>query len=379
MPGLWPSVDHKITNMTFCSSSTDLDMMTLGAPHNQVREAPSAVPEVHGQAPAHATEDGTPQAGHKILDRRQRWSALPWDGDPGAPSNGETGEIPSVTQQRWGPRTPSTLLPLVLAPWPLGMRSPWSVIFTRSGTSREQLRREDLGWALRMRQWTMEATGHRTGRVSSLQGPQARPRRLPTKWAEGITGACSHLGLSLQEACGQGYDKHMHMHMCMCVLAYIHEQVHTGTWVCAYTHAHIYVNVCTRVFCYNCQKETHIGGTSWANPACRLSPGLAAEKRSDPSWPGRTPCLPGPATRLPPRPAGSPWGRCGSAAAGLPWPVPCSRRNCLCRGPAGPPVCRENKLTLSLGGWGHQRSQCPSNLETGHSDEVDSGFFSKDI
>ena len=103
------------------------------------------MPEVHGQAPAHATEDGTPQAGHKILDRRQRWSALPWDGDPGAPSNGETGEIPSVTQQRWGPRTPSTLLPLVLAPWPLGMRSPWSVIFTRSGTSREQLRREDLG------------------------------------------------------------------------------------------------------------------------------------------------------------------------------------------------------------------------------------------
>ena len=62
------------------------------------------------------------------------------------------------------------------------------------------------------------------------------------------------------EACGQGYDKHMHM--CMCVLAYIHEQVHTGTWVCAYTHAHIYVNVCTRVFCYNRQKETHIGGTS---------------------------------------------------------------------------------------------------------------------
>ena len=46
--------------MTFHSCSTDLDVMTLGAPHNQVGEAPSAVPEVHSQAPAHATEDGAP-------------------------------------------------------------------------------------------------------------------------------------------------------------------------------------------------------------------------------------------------------------------------------------------------------------------------------
>ena len=77
--------------MTFCSSSTDLDVMTLGAPHNQVREAPSAVPEVHGQAAAHATEDGAPQAGHKILDRRYR---------DGQPSPGmETLEPPVMVRQ----------------------------------------------------------------------------------------------------------------------------------------------------------------------------------------------------------------------------------------------------------------------------------------
>lgn len=58
--------------MTFHSGSTDLNVVTLGAPHHQVREAPSAVSEVRGQAPAHTTEDGAPQAGHKILDTEHR-------------------------------------------------------------------------------------------------------------------------------------------------------------------------------------------------------------------------------------------------------------------------------------------------------------------
>lgn len=41
--------------------------MTLRVPYHQVGEAPSAVPEVHGQAPAHTTEDRATQAGNKIL------------------------------------------------------------------------------------------------------------------------------------------------------------------------------------------------------------------------------------------------------------------------------------------------------------------------
>lgn len=117
-----------------------------------------------------------------------------------------------------------------------------------------------------MQQRPMEATGHRTGRVSSLQGPQARPRGLPTKQAEGITGACSYLGLSLQEQrpVGRGTTSTCtDTHVCVYLHIYMNRyNIHTGTWVCAYIQAHIYVNVCILVFCYNCQKETHIGGTS---------------------------------------------------------------------------------------------------------------------
>lgn len=61
-------VATKITSVTFYSGSTDLKVMILGIPHHQVREAPSAVSEVHGQAPAHTTEDMAPQAGNEVLN-----------------------------------------------------------------------------------------------------------------------------------------------------------------------------------------------------------------------------------------------------------------------------------------------------------------------
>lgn len=44
--------------------------MTLGVPHNQVGEAPSAVSKVHSQAPAHTTKDTASQAGNKILNTK---------------------------------------------------------------------------------------------------------------------------------------------------------------------------------------------------------------------------------------------------------------------------------------------------------------------
>lgn len=57
--------------------STDLAMVALRIPHYQVREAPSAVPEVSGQAPAHTAEDSTPEAGDKILNTIQKESYPP--------------------------------------------------------------------------------------------------------------------------------------------------------------------------------------------------------------------------------------------------------------------------------------------------------------
>ena len=95
-----------------------------------------------------------------------------------------------------------------------------------------------------MQQWTMEATGHRTGRVSSLQGPQARPRRLPTKQAEGITGACSHLGLSLQEQrpVGRGTTStRIYTRVCVCLHIYMNRYTHTHRFmgVCIHTGTHI--------------------------------------------------------------------------------------------------------------------------------------------
>lgn len=54
--------------------STDLAMVALRIPHHQVREAPSAVPKVSSQAPAHTTEDRTPEAGDKILTMIQKES-----------------------------------------------------------------------------------------------------------------------------------------------------------------------------------------------------------------------------------------------------------------------------------------------------------------
>lgn len=57
--------------------STDLAMEALRIPHHQVREAPSAVPKVSSQAPAHATEDRAPEAGDKILNTLQKESYPP--------------------------------------------------------------------------------------------------------------------------------------------------------------------------------------------------------------------------------------------------------------------------------------------------------------
>lgn len=62
-----------------------LKAMVLRVPHHQVREAPSAVPEVHSQAPAHPTKDRAPQAGNKILSLLKRSKALPAD-DGGHPA-----------------------------------------------------------------------------------------------------------------------------------------------------------------------------------------------------------------------------------------------------------------------------------------------------
>lgn len=194
--------------MTFHSGSTDLNVVTLGAPHHQVREAPSAVSEVRGQAPAHTTEDGAPQAGHKILDTEHRDSQ---------PSPGtETLKPPPVTV-RWGrdsmchsaqmcPGTPSALLLLVLGLQSQGLKCPRQALGTtspwvsyqasaRSETSGEQLRKREFGVstqdcdsddpqrpAVTGQGWCPPSRGHRPG-----QG------KLPTKWAEGIREACSCL------------------------------------------------------------------------------------------------------------------------------------------------------------------------------------------
>lgn len=66
---MWPC--KTITAMTLGLDSADLEEMTLGVPHHQVREAPSAVPEVRSQAPAHTAEEWAPQAGDEILSAKE--------------------------------------------------------------------------------------------------------------------------------------------------------------------------------------------------------------------------------------------------------------------------------------------------------------------
>lgn len=60
-PGTWTLTQLLIKLGT--AFSADLAAMALRIPHHQVREAPSAVPKVSSQAPAHTTEDRTPEAG----------------------------------------------------------------------------------------------------------------------------------------------------------------------------------------------------------------------------------------------------------------------------------------------------------------------------
>ena len=58
--------------------------MILGVPHHQVGQAPSAVPEVHSQAPAHAAQDRAPQAGNQVLNTEYKGDQ-PLPGDRGPP------------------------------------------------------------------------------------------------------------------------------------------------------------------------------------------------------------------------------------------------------------------------------------------------------
>lgn len=70
MASTWALAQLLIKSQT--AFSTDLAAMALRIPHHQVREAPSAVPKVSSQTPAHTTEDWTPEAGDKILNTKQR-------------------------------------------------------------------------------------------------------------------------------------------------------------------------------------------------------------------------------------------------------------------------------------------------------------------
>lgn len=68
MPRTWTLTQSLINSHT--AFSTDLVVMALRIPHHQVREAPSAVPKVSSQTPAHTTENRTPKAGDKILNTK---------------------------------------------------------------------------------------------------------------------------------------------------------------------------------------------------------------------------------------------------------------------------------------------------------------------
>lgn len=58
-----------------------LDAMTLGAPHHQVREAHSAVSEVHGKTPRTPLRTG-PQTGHTILSLWREENDPSWQERP---------------------------------------------------------------------------------------------------------------------------------------------------------------------------------------------------------------------------------------------------------------------------------------------------------
>lgn len=102
--------------------------------------------------------------------------------------------------------------------------------------------------------------------VSTLQGPQARPREAANQMGRRHKGGLFMLVIapSVTGACGLGY----------------HTYTHTRTCVRAYIPTHINVHVGIRV-CVLLQLPK--GHPASRNPACRPSPGLAEEKQSDPS------------------------------------------------------------------------------------------------
>ena len=75
MPSTWTLTQSLIKSHT--AFSTDLVVMALRIPHHQVREAPSAVTKVSSQTPAHTTENRTPKAGDKILNKKKKKEELP--------------------------------------------------------------------------------------------------------------------------------------------------------------------------------------------------------------------------------------------------------------------------------------------------------------
>lgn len=80
MPSTWTLTESQIKSHT--AFSTNLAVMALRIPHDQVREAPSAVPKVSSQTPAHTTENRTPKAGDKILNTKGELVTHLQDQDP---------------------------------------------------------------------------------------------------------------------------------------------------------------------------------------------------------------------------------------------------------------------------------------------------------
>lgn len=186
------SFANKVTNKTFHSGSTDLKATALGVPHHQVGEAPSAVPEVSSQAPAHTTEHRAPQAGDKILNTKQGQLATSLVTENGNRLQGSRdGEKLSVyvIQCTWIPGPPSTVLLLVLEPqshgWnPTGkwwVTGPPVVSFQASasvamlGSAEEKgcggCTQEHDGTA------SQSAAVEGTREVASLPQPQGRPKK----------------------------------------------------------------------------------------------------------------------------------------------------------------------------------------------------------
>lgn len=153
----------RTTNSISHSGSANLEAMTLGIPHHQVREASSAVSKVRSQAPAHPTEDRAPQAGNQVLSTKDMGDQpLPGDREilPVTMRRGRLSGIPQTC-----PRAPFCWAPVLQA----ALLSPFS--FVTYHTSAQQERPgagEEEMWNGTDRS---AATGTGTGTASSLPGP----------------------------------------------------------------------------------------------------------------------------------------------------------------------------------------------------------------